>query len=121
MRTNWKRAMTVGTASSLVILGMVSPAQAGSHTHDKSWGTGSVLNLHRAVNVCDKDANGRGLRIEYTFSENGTIHHLGDSDGANGLCKSATTSEAIHKFRIVESNTGGGGEKYTGWENIVGR
>ncbi|MEU8384760.1 hypothetical protein [Streptosporangium sp. NPDC048865] len=122
MRTTWKRVMAVGTVSSLVMLGMTGPAQADSHTHSNSWGSGSVQNLHRGVVVCDKNSNNRGLRIEYKYGpNNASSGHRGDSDGNNGLCKSATTSEAINEFRICESDTGGGNDRCTNWENIVGR
>jgi hypothetical protein len=121
MRTIWKRAMAVGTVSSLVMLGMVGPAQASSHQHSNSWGRGYVYTGHRAVLVCDQNANNRGLRIEYRYGPNNTPGHRGDDDGANGICKDASTSAAINEFRICESNTSGGGDQCTNWENIVGR
>ncbi|MEU7758389.1 MULTISPECIES: hypothetical protein [Micromonospora] len=114
MRKALKGVLVGGAVVTVALVGMEMPASASSHTISRSWGYATVNSNHSNATACDTAANNRGVRVEYVYPP-GSTGVRGDTNGASGGCGSALAPDTIYKFRLCESNTGGGGDDCTDW------
>lgn len=101
------RVATVAGAAVFAIALTATSASAHFVTvsHGEDWGW--LANNHRQVGVCDREADGNGVRVEYRTAA-GAVDHIGDADGSGGGCwtEDAVGGSWVTSFRICEANNG---------------
>lgn len=117
-----RRALTIAAVTSTALLGMAQTASASKHQMPPpdGGGYGYIAPSHQWVQVCDTDANNRGVRVEYTLDRPpGGPYIIGDANGSKPPCNDRHVgTDEIVSFRVCSSWTGGGGDRCTRWKWI---
>ena len=110
------RILITGAAGALALALTGSPAYAYSGPVYQGSDYAETIGINDdIVQVCDREADGNGVYVEY-YLNNGSYHKRGDGNGSASPCyKDDWTQTAywVRNYRVCETSVGCSSWKYT--------